>query len=261
MVSRMFCRSRIASLVASFACATLLVAACVTTPPAPTPPAAIAPPPAAIPSLPASYRAVAWSELPGWSDDNANEAWPAFRVGCRALVASSARQAIWQASCAAGQAIDSQDAASVRAFFETNFIPYQVTASDGSDTGRVTGYYEPLLAGSRQKSTRFSVPLYAVPNDLLIVELADLYPELKGKRVRGRVEGRRVVPYWSRAEIDNGHALVDDRVLAYVDDPVDAFFLQIQGSGRIALEEGSVIRLGYADQNGHPYRSIGNVLI
>src|SRR5262249_45379032 len=123
------------------------------------------------------------------------------------------------------------------------------------------GYYEPLLKGSRQKSTRFSVPLYAVPDDLLIVELADLYPELKGKRVRGRVEGRRVVPYWSRADIENGHALVNDRVLAYADDPVDAFFLQIQGSGRIALEDGSVIRLGYADQNGHPYRSIGNVLI
>src|SRR6185436_14913953 len=113
--------------------------------------------------------------------------------------------------------------------------------------------------GSRYPGPAFPSPLYAPPDDLLVVELADLYPELKGKRVRGRVEGRRVVPYWSRADIESGHAPVGDKVLAYVSDPVDAFFLQIQGSGRVALEDGSVIRVGYADQNGHPYRSIGSV--
>jgi membrane-bound lytic murein transglycosylase A len=104
----------------------------------------------------------------------------------------------------------------VRAFFETHFSPHQITGSDGGDTGRVTGYYEPLLNGSLDKTARFSVPLYAVPDDLLVVELADLYPELKGKRVRGRVEGRRVVPYWSRADIERGELRFNGKPLLYV---------------------------------------------
>ncbi len=125
----------------------------------------------------------------------------------------------------------------------------------------VTGYYEPLLAGSRTKTARFTVPLYAAPDDLLTVDLAALYPELKDKRLRGRVEGRKVVPYWTRAEIENGSAPVGGKVLVYVEDPVEAFFLEIQGSGRVKLDDGSVMRVGYADQNGHPYKSIGRVLI
>ena len=120
---------------------------------------------------------------------------------------------------------------------------------------------EPLLAGSRTRSERHPVPLYGVPDDLLIVDLASLHPELKDKRVRGRVEGRRVVPYWSRADIEAGRARLDGRTLAFVDDPVEAFFLQIQGSGRIRLDDGQTMRVGYADQNGHPYRSVGRVLI
>jgi membrane-bound lytic murein transglycosylase A len=136
-----------------------------------------------------------------------------------------------------------------------------VQGADGRETGLVTGYYEPLLAGSRTRSARFGVPLYAAPDDLLTVDLAALYPELKDKRVRGRVEGRRVVPYWPRADIENGVAPVAGRELVYVENAVEAFFLQIQGSGRVVLADGSVMRVGYADQNGHPYRSIGRVLI
>jgi membrane-bound lytic murein transglycosylase A len=96
---------------------------------------------------------------------------------------------------------------------------------------------------------------------LLTVDLAELYPELKDKRVRGRVEGRRVVPYWPRADIEQGKALIAGKAIAYVAEPVDAFFLQIQGSGRIALADGGVMRVGYADQNGHPFRSIARALI
>jgi membrane-bound lytic murein transglycosylase A len=107
----------------------------------------------------------------------------------------------------------------------------------------------------------FPAPLYAPPDDLLTVELADLYPELKGKRVRGRLTGRRVVPYWSRADIDAGKASLGDKVVAWVADPVEAFFLEIQGSGRIALPDGQRMRVGYADQNGHPFHSIARVLI
>ena len=238
--------------------AALLATGCVTVPPPPAPPVAPALP---VPALPAAYQPVAWSALPGWSDDPVHEAWPAFRAGCRALVASATRQALWRSVCAAADGVDGGSAAAVRAFFENHFIPYQVTGADGGDTGLVTGYYEPLLSGSRTRSERHPVPLYGVPDDLLIVDLASLHPELKDKRVRGRVEGRRVVPYWSRADIEAGRARLDGRTLAFVDDPVEAFFLQIQGSGRIRLDDGQTMRVGYADQNGHPYRSVGRVLI
>ena len=125
----------------------------------------------------------------------------------------------------------------------------------------ITGYYEPKLSGSRAKSPRFAVPLYAAPDDLLTIDLASLHPDLKDRRLRGRLDGRRVVPYWSRAEIERGAAPVGDKALVFVADPVEAFFLQIQGSGRVELPDGSVMRVGYADQNGHPFRSIGRVLI
>ena len=157
--------------------------------------------------------------------------------------------------------VDARDAAAVRAFFEGHFSPYGVVADDGRIEGTITGYYEPLLAGSRTKNERFTVPLYSAPDDLLTIDLAALYPELKDKRLRGRVDGRKVVPYWARSDIETGKAPVGDKVLVYVEDPVEAFFLQIQGSGRVALADGSVMRVGYADQNGHPYRSIGRVLI
>lgn len=228
-------------------------------PPAPEP--AKPPPekPAAVPSLPAQYRLVAWDAIAGWREDDVSAAWPAFIVGCKA-VANGAQSAIWQQPCTAAQAVQGTDAASVRAFFEANFSPYQVLGHDGTDQGLVTGYYEPLLYGSRARSDRFRVPLYSPPDDLLTIDLTALYPELRGRRLRGRVEGKRVVPYWDRAGIDAGNAPVAGHELVYVDDPVEAFFLEIQGSGRIQLENGEVVRLGYADQNGHPYRAIGSVL-
>ena len=236
--------------------ATMALAACVTAPPAPPTPPRPAP---AAPSLPARYTAVGFDALPGWRDDTQAAAWSAFLVGCKALLADARHAPTWQAPCTAALNIDpARD--DVRAFFETHFSPWQVTAGDGTGTGLVTGYYEPLLQGSRSRSARFGVPLYAPPEDLLTVDLAELYPELAGKRVRGRVEGRRVVPYWDRAGIDAGQAPVAGRELVYVDDPVEAFFLEIQGSGRIQLDDGGIVRLGYADQNGRPYRSIGRVL-
>jgi membrane-bound lytic murein transglycosylase A len=217
--------------------------------------APLAAPPRAVYS-PTTYR-----EVPGWNADRVEAAWPAFRVGCTKLAARARTQAVWQAPCVASETIDESNAAAVREFFERNFTPYRVTGSDGAGSGLVTGYYEPLLAGSRNPGPAFPAPLYAAPDDLLVVELSELYPELEGKRVRGRLEGRRVVPYWPRRDIDAGKASVDGKALVYVADPVDAFFLQIQGSGRVQLAEGGVMRVGYADQNGHPFRSVARVLI
>ena len=220
--------------------------------PAPAPPAA-APRPVFVPGT--------WADLPGWTTDPVAAAWPAFVIGCRALLANPNTQGLWQAPCMAGERLDGKDSAAVRVFFQDHFSPYRVTAADGVDKGLVTGYYEPLLAGSRTSTPEFAAPLYGPPDDLLTIDIALLYPELKDKRVRGRIEGRKVVPYWPRAELERNPASLAGKALVYVADPVEAFYLEIQGSGRIALTDGSVIRLNYADQNGHPYRSIGRVLI
>jgi len=222
-----------------------------------------APSPVAPPAGPARpiFTATAFNAMPGWNEDRPEAAWPAFRVGCAALVKRERTRPLWQSTCAAAEIVDAENPLAIRQFFEANLTPYRVTATDGADAGLVTGYYEPLLRGSRYPGPAFPSPLYAPPDDLVVVELADLYPELKGKRVRGRLEGRRVVPYWPRADIDGGKANVAGKALVYVTDPVDAFFLQIQGSGRVALAEGGVMRVGYADQNGQPFRSVARVLI
>jgi len=240
----------------------LALAACQLAPPAPVTPVAPVAPPVAAPAVPrVAYTPVPFDALPGWSADAQDAAWPALLAGCRALVAADATRAPWSGPCNDAAALPAPDRASARAFFETHFTAYRVSDAAGSDSGLVTGYYEPLLRGSRTRTEQFGVPLYGVPDDLVVVDLAELYPELKGKRVRGRLTGRRVVPYWSRADIEAGKGSVGDKVVAWVADPVEAFFLEIQGSGRIALPDGERMRVGYADQNGHPFRSIARVLI
>lgn len=206
-------------------------------------------------------RAVAFADLPSWGDDTQADAWPSFSYGCTPLLAQARSAAIWRDACTAAAAVDPRNSSAVRAFFERHFTAYQVLDADGSDTGLVTGYYEPLLHGARQRDQRYRYPLYAPPDDLLTIDLVELYPELKDRRVRGRVDGKRVVPYWPRADIEAGKAATAGRELVYVDDPVEAFFLHVQGSGRVELPDGAIIRLGYADQNGQPYRSIGRVLV
>jgi membrane-bound lytic murein transglycosylase A len=255
-MARLLHRSRRSAAVAAFCFA---VAACQTVPPPVPAQLPITTPPVAA-SPRAVFTPVAWTDLPGYAADPVAAAWPAFVVGCRALLANPKTQPLWQAPCEAGAAIAGTNSDVVRTFLATHFSPYRITAQDGSDTGLVTGYYEPLLTGSRTRTSQFAVSLYAPPDDLLTIDLTDLYPELKDKRVRGRVDGRKVVPYWTRAELERGAPSLSGKSLVYVADPVEAFFLEIQGSGRIELTDGSVIRLNYADQNGHPYRSIGRVL-
>ncbi|HEX8009418.1 MAG TPA: MltA domain-containing protein [Casimicrobiaceae bacterium] len=230
-----------------------IAAACGSLAPAPTRPA----PALARPIL----RPVPFAQLPGWADDAVAEAWPAFDAGCAALLAQSATAATWREPCAAARAVDASDSAAVRAFFERHFTAYRALVPDGAETGLVTGYYEPLLNGSRTRSERDRFPLYGPPDDLLSVELSDLYPELKDKRVRGRIDGKRVVPYWPRAAIEAGRAPLAGKELVFVDDRLEAFFVQVQGSGRIRLADGTIMRVGYADQNGQPFRSIARVLI
>jgi peptidoglycan lytic transglycosylase A len=205
----------------------------------------------------AQYEKSAYADLPGWDSSALEPSLRAFLAGCPRLqaVGPLAR------ACAAAQAVPPDDAAAVRKFFETTFVPYAVIAPDGSNAGLVTGYYEPVLEGSRERTDRFRYPVYGVPDDLVDVDLASLYPELKGLRLRGRLDGRKLVPYFSRSEIDANDDDFEAPVIAWVADPVELFFLQIQGSGQIRFADGDRIRVGYADQNGHPYRSLGRYLV
>jgi membrane-bound lytic murein transglycosylase A len=199
-----------------------------------------------------------WTQLPGWRDDDMTLAWPALLQSCRGLRSNPA----WNGVCqAAMRQPPLPDAPAIRAFFEQQFSPWQINQAEGGNEGLVTGYYEPLLRGSRSASTKFRFPIHAPPDDLLTIDLAALYPELKSLRLRGRLQGNKVVPYFSRAEIDAGSAPMRGKEMLWVDDAVELFFLQIQGSGRVQLENGETVRVGYADQNGHPYRSIGKWLV
>jgi peptidoglycan lytic transglycosylase A len=229
-------------------------AAAPTSAPAPVAPAPkVKVPPTAISPL----RATSWDAIPGWREDNPQLAWSAFVTSCSALKNQSA----WQSICSAAEALHEPARDTLYRFFELNFTPYQLVGADGSDSGLVTGYYEPLLHGSRTWSTRYRYPVYGVPDDLLVIDVGELYPELKNMRLRGRLEGRRVVPYFNRAQIEEGSAAVAGKEIVWVEDAVELFFLQIQGSGRVKLDSGETIMLGYADHNGYPYRSIGRLLV
>jgi membrane-bound lytic murein transglycosylase A len=204
---------------------------------------------------------VEWPAVAYWQDDSVSESWAAFLQSCTTLIKRSA----WQPVCVKAAALAAPDDATARAFFEQHFQPYQATLEDGSTEGMVTGYYEPLLKGDRVRTERARYPLYAAPDDLVTVDLASVYPELKNLRLRGRLAGNKLVPYPSRKEIEaaasgNGNGFKGTPI-AWAEDPVDLFFLQIQGSGRIDLPDGSHMRVGYADQNGHPYQSIGKLLV
>ena len=204
------------------------------------------------------FKAATFDQLPGWRDDDLTLAWPALMQSCKGLKSNPA----WTGACqAAAQLPPLPDGAAIRTFFEQQFQPWQINQAEGGNEGLVTGYYEPLLRGSRTLTPKYRFPIYAAPEDLLVVDLAALYPELKNLRLRGRLQGNKVVPYFSRSEIEAGSAPVRGKELVWVDDPVELFFLQIQGSGRVKLDNGDVVRVGYADQNGHPYRSIGKWLV
>ena len=250
--------------------APLLLAACATQQPGTTP--AECAPCAACPACPSpaapapvqpfarTLQPAAWADLPGWKDDDPAAAWPAFLQSCRGL-AGKAHGAAWKRVCDAARAAEGKPGFDARRFFEANLRPYAIVAGDGNASGLVTGYYEPLLRGSRSPGKEFAQPVRGVPDDLLTVDLAAIFPELKDKRVRGRIEGNKVVPYWTRGEIEARGDRLPAKTLLYVDDPVELFFLQVQGSGRVKLPDGSVVRLNYGDHNGHPYQSIGRVLV
>ena len=211
-----------------------------------------------------------FSDLPGWSNDTSAVALAAFVKSCTELDRRPDNAAVgpatlgmiaaaWRKPCAAARETPAEDAAA-RAFFTAQFTPYLAGNNDDSD-GLFTGYYEPLLHGARQRGGQYQTPLLKRPPDLVMVDLGRFRPAWHGERVAGRVVGGNLVPYPSRAEIGRGAFNADRLALFWVDDPADAFFLQVQGSGRVALPDGTQARLGYDGQNGQPYVAVGKKLV
>jgi membrane-bound lytic murein transglycosylase A len=244
------------------AAAILMLSACAAPAPAPSPE----------PTPELDLRATRFDELAGWSTDDPRGALAAFRISCARLDQGPAdapmgpievlgRVGDWRPSCAAaGDPAVTASANAARAFFEAWFSPYLVT-DRGDAEGLFTGYFEPLLFGSRHEGGPYTVPLYRPPDDLLRIDLGRFNPELAGYAISGRIADGQFVPYHTRADIDGGALAGRDLELLWVDDPIDKFFLQIQGSGQVRLDDGELIRVGYAAQNGQPYRAIGRDLI
>ena len=192
------------------------------------------------------------------------QAWPALRVGCARLSRSRARAQTWQRAVRRRRRRSTpRDDARCARFFETHFTPYAVAFRRRPRRRTRHRLLRAAARGLARATAAFRVAaLRACPTTCSIVDLASLYPELKDKRVRGRVDGRRVVPYWPRADIERGAAPLDGKVLAYVDDPRRRVLPADPGLGaRRARPTAASMRVGYADQNGHPYRSIARVLI
>lgn len=198
-----------------------------------------------------------WESLEGFERDDLAAAWGALRQSCGVLRTHPS----WHEACETVLAVSNPSSDEVRRLLQGHFLPWRATNADGSDNGLITGYYEPVLRGSRARSERYRYPLYRAPEDLVTVDLSGLYPELANRRLRGRLQGNRVLPYYSRGEIEVASSPLAGRELLWVDDIIDLFFLQIQGSGVVRLEDGEQVHVGYADQNGHPYQSIGKLLI
>lgn len=196
----------------------------------------------------ADGRFVTYEALPDWSLSTANAGLETFRKQCAHKKVEG-----FEALCASAA-----EAGDAKRFFETNFRPFMLQDSEGGE-GLMTGYYEPLLLGSRTKSDAYPYPLYAAPDDLVRIELDGLYPALSGKILRGRLKGNKVVPYASRSEINAG--MIRAEPLCYLADDVARFFLHVQGSGRVQLENGETLFVGHTDRNGHPYRSIGKLMV
>lgn len=204
----------------------------------------------------ALLKLASWEDIDGLLQDDLVAAWPAWMQSCTRLI----KKDIWKSACETAQTIKPNNATIVN-YLAEYFDVYQANNVDGSTTGLITGYYQPLLNGSRAPSEKYPYPLYQEPKDLITVELADAYPELKYKRIRGRLEGKKLVPYRARAQIDVTPSPLAGDELFWIDNLVDVFFLQIQGSGVVKLENGERVQVGYANQNGLPYQSIGRLLV
>lgn len=212
--------------------------------------------------------------LPGWTTDHPSRLVSPLLLDCTRLGLLPQDQVLggrglaarlggkagdWAGVCAKARALPEGDDAAARGFFDRNFQAYAV-----SDRGRsqvlFTGYYEPEVRGSRDRGGIYQTPLLRRPDDLVQVDLGPFAPDLEGRHTAGRVRDGRLIPYPSRAQIEAGALDGQGLEIAWLADPIDLFFLQMQGAGRVRLPDGDVIRVAYAGQNGQPYVAIGKLL-
>lgn len=225
-------------------------------------------------AAPMSLSATPITALPGFASDDVAQGTAAFAASCARLLTLPADQHLggsglaaarggkageWFAACTAARALPPNDEVAARAFLLRYFDAYRV-GSGGSARVLFTGYFEPEVAGSLRRTAYYDVPLYARPTDLVQADLSDFAADLKGHLIAGRVRDGRLVPYYTRAEIHAGALDGEHLELIWLADPVSAFVLQIQGSGRVVLPDGRVVRVGYAGKNGRPYQPIGRIL-
>lgn len=209
-------------------------------------------------------------DTPFWQKDDLQQAYTAFEYSCKSwkfkkpdqLLKPDSQQADlfgtyknWQDIC---QKLKSVSKSNFKEFLQQNLQPYKVVSLQGS---LFTGYYAPHLKGSKTPRKGYETPLYNYPNNIFSLDLGEFLPEMKGQKLYGRIQGKKFIPYAERAEIDAQKAFDHAKPFIWLKDPVEAFFLHIQGSGWVETPEGEVIHVSYAGNNGHPYTSIGKVLI
>jgi len=215
-----------------------------------------------------------FADLPGWRQDRWAQALPALLRSCDRIMNLPQDSAVgsdgaagtvrdWLGPCGAARKVRADDDESARQFFESWFVPWLSTDNNKPD-GLFTGYYEPEVKGSKRRHDAFTVPLYARPSDLISVDLAKLRPDLAkqlGNEVlAGRIVAGRLEPYANRMDIETNGLGDKAQALFWLDDPVAAHILHIQGSGRVRLEDGSLVRVAVAATNGHRFVGLGRIL-
>ena len=214
------------------------------------------------------YAPVAWSGIAGWSVDDHLQAYKAFRTSCKPIAEQrkpptdpKALGTSLREPCRAARALDITDGARARAFFEEHFLPLRISRL-GEDAGFVTGYYEPVLDGSRTQTDVYGVPIYRRPSNLFVRGFKQDAVSLPNKgQVFRKIGRRKLVPYYDRAEIEDGAIAGRGLEICWLKDETDLLFAQIQGSARIRLEDGSTVRINYDAHNGYPYMAVGRILI
>lgn len=222
--------------------------------------------------IPLALKPASFSDLRGWTSDDMDGFMSAYLASCARILKKSPVQPFsanaafgtygdWQPACREAQSLKGADAVQARAFIEKNFKVVKATAAGKAD-GLFTGYYESTLKGSRAKGGVYQHPLLGRPSDLVMVDLGEFRDELKGQRIAGRVLDGKLKPYENREKIVTGQMPKDQiKPIVWLDNPYDAFFVQVQGSGVVHLDDGSTMRVGYAGQNGYPYYAIGRELV
>ena len=217
------------------------------------------------------YSPVAWADITGWNDDDHLAAFKTFRASCKPIADPRAADpkigdpkaltGSLREPCQAARAADITDSVQAKRFFEEHFTPLQISRL-GEDAGFVTGYYEPVIDGSRTQTDVYNVPVYRRPSNLFVRGFTQDSPELPNKgQVFRKIGRRKLVPYYDRGQIEDGIIAGRGLEICWLKSQTDLLFAQIQGSARVRLEDGSTIRINYAAHNGYPYTAIGRVLI